>query len=172
MATIEKKHSYQPAFKADAQLAADLQKVAVDMINLHVVGKQAHWNVIGHNFRDLHLQLDELVHAAREFSDTISERMPAVYVTVDGRASTIAASTTIAEFPAGEVDTVDTVDLVVAAIPAVASTIRDVHDAVDEADPTTADILHGFLERLEQLAWMFEAENRVANQTSPAPIRE
>ncbi len=30
------------------------------------------------NFRDLHLQLDEIVHIAREASDTIAERMRAL----------------------------------------------------------------------------------------------
>ena len=166
------KRTYKPAFKADEQLAANLQKVAVDLINLHIVGKQAHWNVVGKNFRDLHLQLDELVEAAREFSDDIAERMRSIYVTPDGRASTIAATSTIAEFPAGEVDTAETVDLIVAAIYAAAGTMREVHDEVDEADPTTADLLHGFLERLEQLAWIIEAENRVANQTAPTPVQE
>ncbi|SDU81007.1 starvation-inducible DNA-binding protein [Microlunatus sagamiharensis] len=170
--TTEKKRTYKPAFKADEKLAANLQKVAVDLINLHVVGKQAHWNVVGKNFRDLHLQLDELVEAAREFSDDIAERMRSIYVTPDGRASTIAATSTIAEFPAGEVDTAETVDLIVAAIYATAGTMREVHDEVDEADPTTADLLHGFLERLEQLAWMIEAENRVANKTAPTPVQE
>ena len=93
--------------------------------------------------------------------------MRAIYVTPDGRASTIAKTSTLAEFPAGEVDTAETVDLIVSAIYAAAGTIREVHDEVDDADPTTADLLHGFLVRLEQLAWMIEAENRVANQTSP-----
>ncbi|GAB2587530.1 Dps family protein [Microlunatus antarcticus] len=170
--STEKKHSYKPAFKADEALGANLQRVAVDMINLHIVGKQAHWNVVGKNFRDLHLQLDELVESAREFSDEISERMRAIYVTPDGRASTIAKTSSIAEFPGGEVDTAETVDLIVTAIYAVAGTIREVHDDVDDADPTTADLLHGFLVRLEQLAWMIEAENRVANRTTPAPITE
>jgi starvation-inducible DNA-binding protein len=170
--TTEKKHTFKPAFKADEKLADNLQRVAVDLINLHIVGKQAHWNVVGKNFRDLHLQLDELVESARAFSDVISERMRSIYITPDGRASTIAKTTSIAEFPAGEVDTAETVDLIVAAIYATVGTIREVHDDVDEADPTTADLLHGFLERLEQLAWMTEAENRVANQTTPKPIRE
>lgn len=170
--TTEKKHTFRPAFKADEQLGANLQRVAVDMINLHIVGKQAHWNVVGKNFRDLHLQLDELVESAREFSDAVSERMRAIYITPDGRASTIAKTTSLAEFPEGEVDTAETVDLIVTAIYAVAGTIREVHDEVDDADPTTADLLHGFLVRLEQLAWMIEAENRVANQTTPKPIHE
>ena len=33
----------------------------MDLIELSLQGKQAHWNVDGHNFRDLHLQLDEIV---------------------------------------------------------------------------------------------------------------
>jgi starvation-inducible DNA-binding protein len=35
-----------------------------------------------------------------------------------------------------------------------------VHDDVDEADPTSADLLHQIIDRLEQLAWMVSAENR------------
>ncbi len=36
----------------------------------------------------------------------------------------------------------------------------------------TADILHTVLERLEQLAWMIDAENRIANRSIPRPIHE
>ena len=46
-------------------------------IDLERQAKQAHWNVVGTNFRDLHLQLDELVDFARGGSDTIAERMRA-----------------------------------------------------------------------------------------------
>jgi starvation-inducible DNA-binding protein len=42
----------------------------------------------------------------------------------------------------------------------VARTCREVHDAVDQEDPTSADILHEILERIEQLSWMVSAENR------------
>ena len=33
----------------------------VDLIELYLQGKQAHWNLVGTNFRDLHLQLDEII---------------------------------------------------------------------------------------------------------------
>lgn len=59
-------------FTASPQLAVNLQRVLVDLVELHLQGKQAHWNVIGSNFRDLHLQLDELVDAAREASEGAS----------------------------------------------------------------------------------------------------
>ena len=53
-------------FAASPELSANLQRVLVDLIELHLQGKQAHWNVVGSNFRDLHLQLDELVDFARD----------------------------------------------------------------------------------------------------------
>ncbi|OUZ10575.1 DNA starvation/stationary phase protection protein [Aeromicrobium sp. PE09-221] len=160
-------HTAHPPFTASAKMAEQLQQLHVDLIDLHIVGKQAHWNVVGKNFRDLHLQLDEVVDAAREFSDTVAERMRAIYITPDGRIKTVAAQSSLPEFPADEVDTTETVDLITGALYAVAATARRIHDDVDAEDPTTADIIHNILERIEQLAWMIDAENRVANQSLP-----
>ena len=95
-------------FTASPQLAANLQRVLVDLVELHLQGKQAHWNVIGSNFRDLHLQLDELVDAAREASDTIAERMRALDAVPDGRSDTVAATTSLPQFPANECTTPST----------------------------------------------------------------
>jgi len=147
-------------FKGSEALRENLQKVLVDLIELHVQGKQAHWNLLGSNFRDLHLQLDEIVEAARGFSDEVAERMRAVYLVPDGRTSTVSAGTSLPEFPEGPVETTKVVDLIVERMYAATTTMRTVHDDVDEEDPTTADVLHSVLERLEQLAWMTGAENR------------
>jgi starvation-inducible DNA-binding protein len=172
MATKTKRSTPTPPFRASEALADDLQKVHVDLIDLHIQGKQAHWNVVGRNFRDLHLQLDEIIEAARVFSDDLAERMRALYVTPDGRAATVAEKSSLPAYPEGEVDTTEVVDLVTERLYAVCATMRDVHDDVDEADPTSADLLHGFLEKFEQFAWMVGAENRVANKTEPRPIHE
>ena len=165
-------HESRPPFQASQQLADQLQQIHVDLIDLHLVGKQLHWNVVGKNFRDTHLVLDEVVEAAREFSDTVAERMRAIYVTPDGRAATVAAKSSLASFPADEIDTGETVDLITAALYATARTARRIHDDVDDEDPTTADILHAILERIEQLAWMLDSENRIANRSIPRPIHE
>ena len=151
-------------FQGTDQLRDNMQKVLVDLIELHVQGKQAHWNLLGSNFRDLHLQLDEIVDAARGFSDEVAERMRAVYLVPDGRTSTVTRKTSLPEFPAGPVETTAVVDLIVDRMYAVTGTMRTVHDDVDDEDPTTADILHSILERLEQLAWMTGAENRHPEQ--------
>lgn len=158
------KQNAEHGFTASAQLAENMQRVLVDLIELHLQGKQAHWNVVGRNFRDLHRQLDEIIDAAREFSDEVAERMRALHAIPDGRSDVVTAMTTLPEFPNGEVDTSDTVDLITERIEAVIATAREVHDPVDEEDPTTADILHSIIEKLEQFAWMVAAENRTPSK--------
>jgi len=150
----------EKGFTASSTLAANLQAVLVDLLDLAIQGKQAHWNVVGRNFRDTHRQLDEIIEDARTFSDTIAERMRALHAVPDGRSATIAKTSSLPEFPAGEVSTTETIDLVTARLEAAVGTARDVHDAVDEEDPTSADLLHAIIERLEQFAWMVSAENR------------
>jgi len=147
-------------FTASESLAENLQKVLVDLIELSLQGKQAHWNVVGRNFRDTHLQLDEIIEAARSFGDTVAERMRALHALPDGRSDEVSRTTTLPEFPQGEIATDEVVDLMTERLDAVAQTCRDVHDDVDEEDPTSADILHAILERVEQLSWMVSAENR------------
>jgi starvation-inducible DNA-binding protein len=145
---------------ASETLRTNLQSVLVDLIALHLQGKQAHWNIVGPNFRDLHLQLDEIVGEVREFSDQLAERLRALNVVPDVRIETVAATTHLPTFPAGEVLTTDAVNLITERLNLAVANMRVVHDEVDEEDPTSADILHLFIEKLEQFAWMVSAENR------------
>ncbi|WP_460354119.1 Dps family protein [Mycobacterium sp. ZZG] len=146
--------------QASPELGAALQQVLVDLIELHLQGKQAHWNVVGTNFRDLHLQLDEVVDFARVASDTVAERMRALDAVPDGRSDTVAATTSLPEFPAYEHSTGDVVDLITVRVYAVVDTLRSVHDTVDAEDPSAADILHQLIDGLEKLAWLVKSENR------------
>src|ERR1700716_3088401 len=101
-----------PAFQASPALSANLQRVLVDLIELHLQRKRAHWNVVGTNFRGLHLQLDELIDFAREASDTVAERMRALDAVPDGRSDTVAGDTPLPQFPAYEHSTSEVVDLI------------------------------------------------------------
>ncbi|WP_232848021.1 Dps family protein [Occultella kanbiaonis] len=145
---------------ASEKLRANLQRVLVALVDLHVMGKQAHWNVTGRGFRDLHLQLDELVDVAREQSDVVAERMRALQVVPDGRTETVAATTDLTPYPADLVSVGDTVDTIVERIAQATAVAREVHDDVDAEDPTTADLLHAIIADLEKQAWMISSENR------------
>lgn len=163
-ATLTEQENAESGFEAPVSLAENLQAVLADLIALSLVGKQAHWNIVGANFRDLHLNLDDVVSIARDGSDDVAERMRALWATPDGRPAVIAAESTLPQFPQGEVSTHDAIDLVVSAIEATTGTMRRVHDDVDEADPTSADILHEYIKALEQQAWFISAETREPKQ--------
>ena len=149
-------------FHGPAGFYDDLQAVLVDLIELQLQAKQAHWNVVGTNFRDLHLQLDSVVDAAREASDTIAERMRALDAVPDGRSDTVVATTTVPAIPPGVLDVTETVDMISTRIYAVVSTLRAVHDDVDAADPSTADLLHAIIDALDKQAWLLKSENGTA----------
>jgi starvation-inducible DNA-binding protein len=153
--TIDSAH----VFQAPDGLVQNLQRVLVDLVELHLQGKQAHWNLVGTNFRDLHLHLDDIVDVAREAADTIAERIRALDAVPDGRTDTVAATTSVPAAPAGLVGTTETVDIITDRIYATVDTVRTVHDEVDAADPSTADLLHGIITDLEKQAWMLKSEN-------------
>ena len=95
-------------FDAPPGLPQNLQRVLVDLIELHLQGRQAHWKLVGTNFRDLHLQLDEIVDTAREASDTIGECMRALNAVPGGRSDTVTASTTLPAISPAELSTTET----------------------------------------------------------------
>ena len=148
-------------FIASDALSKNLQTVLVDFIALSLTAKQAHWNIVGTNFRDLHLNLDEVTDIARAGSDEIAERMRALHASPDGRPAVIAEQSALPEFPNGEISTHDAIDHMVKAIETTVASMRGCHDEVDSADPTTADIFHDYISQLEQQAWFISAETRV-----------
>jgi starvation-inducible DNA-binding protein len=148
-----------PIIASDA-LARALAQVLVDQIALHVQAKQAHWNLIGPGFREIHLQLDEITAEAREAADTVAERLRALGHVADGREATVAETTSLPAYPAGEQTVHDTVVLIEERIAAAGKTIRSLHDTVDAEDPASADLLHAILLAAEKQAWMLRSAVR------------
>ena len=152
--------SIRLAFTASAALSDNLQRVLVDLIALELVGKQAHWNIVGPNFRDLHHNLDEVVSIAREGADEVAERMRAINATPDGRPATVTAAATVPVAPEGEILTSEGVVYIVSAIEAVVATLRGVDEDIDSEDPTSSGIIEDLIGKLEQQAWFISAEVR------------
>jgi starvation-inducible DNA-binding protein len=137
-----------------------LQDTLVDLLGLSLVGKQAHWNVVGPRFRSIHLQLDEVVATARAHSDTVAERAAALGVPPDGRPEIIAASFALPGAKDGWLRDTEVVELMVSALEAAVARLRERIAATDEPDPVTQDLLIGITADLEKQRWMFEAENQ------------
>lgn len=151
-------HSTLPD-KAKIVAGEAVQGALVDLLDLSLVAKQAHWNVVGPRFRSVHLQLDEVVDLARLSADTVAERASAIGVSPDGRAGTVAKESGIASFPTGYIADTEVVSAMVAALEAVTVRMRKRIDDTAEPDPVTQDILIGITAALEKHAWMFQAES-------------
>src|SRR5207248_4867902 len=87
------------------EVARDLQMTLVELIDLSLIGKQLHWNIVGRPFKPLHEHLDEVVDTWRELSDTVAERAVVLGVAPDGRPGTIASGSGIDPIVAGALDT-------------------------------------------------------------------
>ncbi|WP_030262137.1 Dps family protein [Streptomyces sp. NRRL B-24484] len=136
-----------------------LQGALVDLVDLSLVGKQLHWNVVGPRFRSVHLQLDEIVALARQHADTVAERAAAIGFPPDGRARTVADSSGITAPASGPVQDDDTVAALVSALGAVIARMRQRIAATAEPDPVSQDILIGLTADLEKYSWMAQAEH-------------
>ncbi|MER0483044.1 DNA starvation/stationary phase protection protein [Streptomyces sp. Edi2] len=136
-----------------------LQGALVDLVDLSLVAKQVHWNVVGPRFRSVHLQLDEVVTSARQHADTVAERASAIGVSPDGRAITVAKTSGISEITDGWIKDGDVVRAMVNALGAVIGRMRERIVATADPDPVSQDILIGLTADLEKHHWMFQAES-------------
>jgi starvation-inducible DNA-binding protein len=144
---------------ADAQkpVVEGLQSALIDLIDLGLAGKQAHWNVVGPHFRSVHLQLDELVVAARTHADLIAERVVALGGNPDGGPETVVAERSSGAMPSGYLSDADAVQTVVDRLGRSIERIRHAMHVAEENDPPSQDLLNAVLLDLEKQAWMFQA---------------
>ena len=139
-------------------VAAELQATLVELIDLSLLGKQAHWNVVGPNFRSIHLQLDEIVDTVRLASDRVAERIATIGGEPDGRAASVAGSSGLPDFPAGHVPVTETVQRVGSTIDVMCQRLRERILSMADSDPVSQDILISSADELEKQAWMLRAQ--------------
>jgi starvation-inducible DNA-binding protein len=144
--------------KARDETGRVLQEALVDLIDLSLVAKQAHWNVVGRNFRSVHLQLDELVAAAREYTDQVAERASAIGVSPDGRAATVAKDSGVPDFATGWRDDEAVAQAITTTLGEVVQRMRARIETTDDTDLVTQDLIIELTAKLEEAHWMWQAQ--------------
>jgi starvation-inducible DNA-binding protein len=134
-----------------------LQSTLVDLIDLSLIAKQAHWNIVGKNFRSVHLQLDELVTFARTYTDEVAERASALGVSPNGKARTV-ADNSVLDFPEGWQDEDTVITTIVSTLAKFIERLRTRIDATDKPDLVTQDLLIEITKQVEQAHWMWQAQ--------------
>ena len=138
--------------------ATKLQAALVDLIDLSLQGKQAHWNVVGPQFRTLHLELDEVVEDARKWADDVAERLRALGVAADGRPRVVAKDRGLESLPEGLIPDKEALRQVTDLLAKAAARGRASIDRLDGSDKVSEDILVEIVENLDKHLWMFRAQ--------------
>ncbi|MEU0536919.1 MULTISPECIES: Dps family protein [Amycolatopsis] len=148
-----------PLSEADKEITGNaLQATLVDLVDLSLIAKQAHWNVVGANFRSAHLQLDELVNTARQYVDEVAERANAIGISPNGKAKTVVESSGVPEYPDNWQSVESTVAAIVDILAALIERLRQRIDETDKSDLVTQDLLIEITRALEEAHWMWQAQ--------------
>jgi starvation-inducible DNA-binding protein len=119
----------------------------VELVDLSLQGKQAHWNVVGPRFRTVHQHLDELVDHTRSFADTVAERIVTLGQPAQGLAAHVAHQSKVDPFPTSYVKDEETVKLIAERLGEVTRRLRERIAVASERDPAS-----------EEQLWMFHAQ--------------
>jgi starvation-inducible DNA-binding protein len=115
------------------QVVAILNQQLADTFDLYSQTKQAHWNVKGIHFQQLHELFDGLAETVLEYVDMIAERATALGGVAYGTARMAAKNTSLPEF---EYETPDGTEALSALIDLYARYGASIREAID----TTADL--------------------------------
>jgi starvation-inducible DNA-binding protein len=135
-----------------------LQLTLVELIALSLMAKQLHWNIAGPGFRDLHLQLDELVDEWRELSDVVAERAVAIGVAADGRAPTVVAQSELEPVEPGPTSVPDAIHQLTHRVAEVDERARKRCEQLGEVDLASQDVLIEVTRALEKQLWMIRSQ--------------
>ena len=123
------------------QACALLQARLSDALDLEAQTKQAHWNVKGPHFLQLHQLFDSVHDEIEQFVDLLAERITALGHVADGRVTTTASATTLYGYPIEATGGEAHLKALAGSLGAVGKAVRE---AIDQAgtigDADTADL--------------------------------
>lgn len=141
-----------------AKMIETLNQQLADSLDLYAQTKQAHWNVKGPNFYQLHLMFDEHAEHVEKFIDTIAERVTAIGGYATGTVRMSAENSRLPEFPTDITDGMDYVRATVERWGDYATSTRAAIDVADEfEDKDTADLFTDISRIVDMDLWFQEA---------------
>ena len=134
-----------------------LQSQLIELQNLALQAKQAHWNVSGTLFYSLHELLQEHYEGYSKYADTVAERMLSIGVSSDGRAETIVQTANMPVIPAGFIDDAEVIRFFIDDLKLTGDRTRARIKEIEDIDPTSANVLQEVEYILGQYQWQFRA---------------
>lgn len=135
-----------------------LNQQLADISDLHSQTYQAHWNVKGAGFYQLHILFQKLAEQVEEYIDLIAERVTALGGMAKGTVRMAASASRLPEYPSNVVDSLPTIQAMAVRYANVAKTTRAAIDIAEkEGDMGTTDLFTEVSLGLDKGLWFLEA---------------
>ena len=135
-----------------------LNQQLADALDLYSQAKQAHWNVKGAHFYQLHELFDTLAETLEAHIDLIAERATALGGTAMGTLRQATAASRLPEYPLEAVTGLQHVEALAERYASCAATTRAAIDsATDAGDMDTADLFTEVSRAVDKHLWFLEA---------------
>jgi starvation-inducible DNA-binding protein len=156
----------QPLYATQIDLALDIRTNVINILNKSLAStldlktqvKQAHWNVKGMDFYQLHELFDEMASELEEFVDMLAERVTALGGLALGTARLAVANSILPEYPLDAVDGKEHIVALAERYAAYGKLVRDGIGKTDElGDADTADLYTEISRAIDKRLWFLEA---------------
>lgn len=176
-ANNHKQHLYPTRIDMSAgtrtQVVGLLNGTLATTLDLKTQVKQAHWNVKGMDFYQLHLLFDEMAGELEEYIDMVAERITALGGLAVGTARSAAADSILPEFP---FDIVEGKQFVTALADRYAPYAKHLRAAIDKTselgDADTSDLYTEISRVIDKRLWFLEAHLQGSATTGTAVAPE
>jgi DNA-binding ferritin-like protein len=134
-----------------------LQQLTVDLLALHNMYKEAHWDLSGPLFLPLHEYYQWQADFYLQQADLFAERVVQLGESVDGRFSTIARTTKLAEMPEGYLTDDHSIKLLLDRVTVLQKEIYPLIGELEESDSPTANKLQDLAYWVDKNLWQLRA---------------
>ncbi len=141
-----------------SQVAEILNKTLAATLDLKTQAKQAHWNVKGMDFYQLHELFDEIAGELEEYVDMVAERVTALGGTAMGTARLAASESILSEYDLDAITGEEHVTALSERFATYAKHVREAIDKTDElGDADTADLYTEVSRTIDKRLWFLES---------------
>ena len=141
-----------------AQMIELLNARLADAIDLYAQAKQAHWNVKGSDFFQLHELFDKVAEAVEEGVDELAERAVELGGTADGTLQTVVTRTTLKPYPVSLKSGKEHLDRLSRALATYGKNLRAaINTAAVAGDADTSDLFTELSRGADKQLWFVEA---------------
>ncbi len=153
--------------KKTAATAKELNVLLADYNLYYQKLRNFHWNIVGHNFFDLHIKFEEMYEDAKLKVDEIAERILTLRFQPTSNFTDYLEMSNLEESPSDTKD-LEMVKILLEDHGKLLKQMRSAADKADEAgDEGTIDMLGGFIGDLEKVSWMLDAWSMKSGQNHP-----